>query len=221
MKRPRVIFSAAMTIDGKIASKTGDAELSDEVDWREVHAIRKDCDAVVVGIGTILKDNPKLRVKFFENLERYPARLVVDSNLRIPLEAQVFQFEPKKYKTYVATTQRTLPKKISALREMGVEVLICGEGPMVDLNLLLKQLEIRGMQKIMLEGGGRLAWGFVEADLVDEIRLFVAPFLCGGQEATSLVMGEGFAKIQASRKFRLEAVNKRDDYVILNYRRER
>lgn len=224
---PTVIFSAAMTLDGKIASRTGDADLSDETDWREVHALRRACDAVMVGVGTVLKDDPKLRLKYHAPRPggyptgAYPARVVVDSTCRTPPSANVVTFEPARYATIVGTTARAPAARRARLESAGVEVVVAGAGPRVDLPAFLRALYDRGLRRVMLEGGGTLAWGMVAADLVDEVRVFVAPVLCGGTTATSLVAGEGFARISGARRFQLVEARSRGDHVILTYRRER
>ncbi|MHA1733557.1 MAG: 2,5-diamino-6-(ribosylamino)-4(3H)-pyrimidinone 5'-phosphate reductase [Promethearchaeota archaeon] len=219
--RPLVLYSAAMTIDGKIASKTGNAELSDDTDWREVHAIRKDVDAVIVGVETVLKDDPKLRVKFHEGLDKYPARVVVDSSARTPPESQVVKFQRERYQTYIFTSATAPEERTRALEGQGARVISTNRGSRVDLVEMLSRLHQLGMRKVMLEGGGTLAWGFLEADLIDELRLFVAPYLCGGREATSLVMGAGFLTIPASRRFTLLSARTRGDFLVLKYKRKR
>ncbi|GAB4316839.1 MAG: hypothetical protein Kow0069_19330 [Promethearchaeota archaeon] len=220
--RPHVLFSAAATLDGKIATRTGHSELSDQQDWVEVHAHRRDSDAVVVGVGTALADDPKLRLKFHApRREVAYYRVVVDSTCRLPLESNLVTCEPDRYPTIVATTERAPHSKRKALKDKGVRVLVAGSGPRVDLRVLLEKLAELGVRRVMLEGGGTLAWGFFELDLVDEVRLFVAPRVVGGNDATSLVEGEGFPFIRDSPKFKLADARRRGDYLVLHYRRER
>ncbi|MFX0028197.1 MAG: RibD family protein, partial [Candidatus Hermodarchaeota archaeon] len=110
IENPYIILSAAMTIDGKIASRSGDPELSDEEDWKEIHKLRSQVDAIMVGKGTILKDNPKLHIKFFDHKGYY--RIVIDSTLSIPIESNVISFQPEIYQTIICTTENVPINKI-------------------------------------------------------------------------------------------------------------
>lgn len=217
IKKPYVILSAAMTIDGKIASKTGDPELSDEADWREVHKLRANVDAIMVGKGTILKDDPKLHIKYFKHKGYY--RIVVDSNLSIPKESNVINFQPQIYPTIICTTENASLERIKDFESKNVKIVKAGTGQKVDLKKLMPILLDRGIKSILLEGGGTLNWSFVELDLIDEMRLTISPWIIGGKDATSLVEGEGFEKMTQGRKFKLLKADKRDNYVILRYKR--
>ena len=216
-KKPYVILSAAMTIDGKIASRTGDPELSDEQDWREVHELRSQVDAIMVGKETILKDDPKLHIKFYEH-EGYH-RIVLDSNLAIPLDFQVINFQPEVYPTIICTTENASDEKIEEFESKNVKVIKAGTGKQVDIEIMLHLLYEIGIESILLEGGGTLNWSFVKNDLIDEIRLTIAPWIVGGQDSTSLVEGEGFEKMIQGPRYELVDVNHRDNYVILKYKR--
>ncbi len=171
--KPYIILSAAMSIDGKIASKTGDPELSDEEDWKEVHKLRAQVDAIMVGKGTILKDNPKLHIKFHEHSGYY--RIVVDSNLTIPLDSNIISFQPETYPTIICTTENVSLNQIKKYEENEIKVILAGKGDKVDLRKLMPLLKNLEIDTILLEGGGNLNWSFIENDLIDEIRLTVAP----------------------------------------------
>ena len=215
--KPYIILSAAMSIDGKIASKTGDPELSDEEDWKEVHKLRAQVDAIMVGKGTILKDNPKLHIKFHEHSGYY--RIVVDSNLTIPFDSNVISFQPETYPTIICTTENVSLDQIKKYEENEIKVILAGKGEKVDLRKLMPFLKNLEIDTILLEGGGNLNWGFIENDLVDEIRLTVAPWIVGGKEATSLVEGIGFDKMKDAPRFKLLEVRNRNNYVVLKYKR--
>lgn len=217
IKKPYIILSAAMTIDGKIASKMGDPELSDEEDWREVHKLRTEMDAIMVGKGTILKDNPKLHIKYFKHKGYY--RVVVDSRLCIPINSNVIDFKPEIYPTILCTTENAPLEKIKEFESKNVIVLKAGTGERVDLKKLMSLLLKKEIKSILLEGGGELNWSFIRDDLVDELRLTIAPWIVGGKEAISLVEGEGFDKMIQGRKFKLVKVINRDNYVVLRYQR--
>ena len=216
-EKPYIILSSAMTIDGKIASKTGDPELSDDVDWKEVHKLRTQVDAIIVGKGTILKDNPKLHIKFYDHTGYY--RIVVDSNLTIPIESNVISFLPEIYPTIICTTENVSIKEIEKYEKKKVKVIKAGTRERVDLKKLMPLLKNYGINTILLEGGGNLNWSFIEEDLIDEIRLTVAPWIVGGKEAISLVEGIGFDKMTEGLRFDLIEVKNRNNYVILRYNR--
>lgn len=208
-----------MTVDGKIASKTGDPELSDEEDWKEVHKLRSTMDAIMVGKGTILKDDPKLHIKYHQH-DGYH-RIVADSNLSIPLTSQVITFKPELYPTIICINENVGLEKIREYEEHGVTAIKAGTGERIDLKVALQKLFQLGIHSILLEGGGTLNWGFIKEDLVDEIRLTIAPWLVGGNQATSLVEGDGFEMMKEAPRFSLLGMDSRKDYVTLHYKRKR
>ncbi|MHA1782312.1 MAG: 2,5-diamino-6-(ribosylamino)-4(3H)-pyrimidinone 5'-phosphate reductase [Promethearchaeota archaeon] len=219
IKKPYIILSAAMTMDGKIASKSGDTEISDEIDWQEVHKLRIEVDAIMVGKNTILKDDPKLHIKYHESKGYY--RIVVDSKLSIPPTSKVITFRPDLYPTIICTTQN-IPKKLEKLfTSLNVKIIKAGKGNKVDLITLMPKLVDFGIKRILLEGGGTLNWSFLKHDLIDEIRLTISPWMVGGKDAISLVEGEGFSKMNECQRFILENCSTRNSYVTLRYRRER
>jgi 2,5-diamino-6-(ribosylamino)-4(3H)-pyrimidinone 5'-phosphate reductase len=207
-----------MTMDGKIASKTGDPELSDEEDWKEVHKLRSQVDAIMVGKGTILKDNPKLHIKFHDHTGYY--RIVVDSNLSIPIESNVISFQPEIYPTIICTTENVSIDKVKKYEEQKVKVISSGKGEQVDLRKLMLLLTDFGIKILLLEGGGNLNWSFVKNDLIDEFRITIAPWIVGGKDAISLVEGIGFNKMKDAIKFDLTEMRSRNNYVNLRYRRK-
>jgi 2,5-diamino-6-(ribosylamino)-4(3H)-pyrimidinone 5'-phosphate reductase len=203
-----------MTIDGKIASINGDVELSDEADWKEVHKLRSQVDAILVGKGTILKDNPKLHIKYHEHEGYY--RIIADSNLSIPLDSQVITFRPELYPTIICATEQASKDRIEQFRAKKVKIIQAGINR-VDLKRALSILYNLGIESILLEGGGNLNWSFIKENLVDEIRLTIAPWIIGGKNAITLVEGQGFGKIVNAPKYKLLDVKNRDNYIILEY----
>ncbi|UCD01078.1 MAG: 2,5-diamino-6-(ribosylamino)-4(3H)-pyrimidinone 5'-phosphate reductase [Promethearchaeota archaeon] len=216
-KHPYIILSAAMTIDGKIASKTGDPELSDEQDWKEIHKLRSQVDGIIVGKNTILKDNPKLHIKFYDHKGYY--RIVVDSNLSIPVYSKIITFQPQIYPTIICTTENASLKKIKNFESKGVKILKSGKGKKVNISNLMPLLYNLGIKKLLLEGGGTLNWSFIKKNLVDEIRLTIAPWIVGGQNATNLVEGKGFETMAQAPRFKLLEILNRDNYVVLKYKK--
>lgn len=218
--RPYFILNAAMTLDGKIATRGGDTKLSDEADWHYVHSIRANVDAIMVGVNTVLKDNPSLQVKF-HSVSRYPRRVIVDSRGRTPLDANVICKDAAHYQTILCCTTLLDPIRKRAYETAGVKVLPINEGVRVDPLSMTETLFGEGIRIVLCEGGGYLNWSLLFADLIDEIRLFVAPVIAGGMEATSLVSGRGFETLTQSPAFQLNSVEKRGNFVTLRYVRTR
>jgi 2,5-diamino-6-(ribosylamino)-4(3H)-pyrimidinone 5'-phosphate reductase len=216
-KHPYVILSAAMTIDGKIASKVGDPDISDEEDWKTVHKLRTEVDAIMVGKGTILKDNPKLHIKYYDHNGYY--RIVLDSNLSIPFDSNVIKYKPEIYPTIICITENVPMEKIKDFELKNIKIIKSGKGSRVDVVKLMSLLYQIGIKKILLEGGGNLNWSFIKDNLVDEIRLTIAPWIVGGKDAISLVEGDGFSKMIESPRFILSDIDHRNNYVILKYKK--
>ena len=182
MDRPKVIINAAMSVDGKIALVGGKRiKISDEDDFKRVHEMRASVDAILVGINTILKDDPKLTVKekYVKNAKN-PVRVILDSKLKISHNARVLN---NMAKTIIATTENA--KHI----ELNAEIIRCGKGK-VDLKCLLNELWKRGIRSVMVEGGGTVISSFLREKLVDELNVFVGSLVIGG-DAPSLVEGIG------------------------------
>ena len=211
-KRPYVIMKTAMTLDGKIAAHTGDSKwVTNEESRKMVHQLRSEMAGVVVGINTVLADDPMLTCRL-EGNHHQPARIVVDSKLRIPNDCQLVK-TAKEYKTIIAHTvissdrreSRNLKQldEISPLRyasvEMtnsGVELLHCkSKDGHVDINDLMTQLGAQGIDSLLLEGGGTLNEAFLEAGCVDEVWAFIAPKIIGGSEAKTPVAGKGIDRM--------------------------
>ena len=149
-EKPYVILSAAMTIDGKIASKTGDSDLSDKKDWRDVHKLRASVDAIMVGKGTIVKDNPKLHIKYHKHRGYY--RIVLDSNLTIPLESNVITFQPEIYPTIICTVENVPSNKVKLYEGKGVRIIQVGDGNRVNIIELLSLLKEFGINLALITG---------------------------------------------------------------------
>lgn len=212
MKRPYVILNAAMTLDGKISSKTGDSRISCEKDLDRTHQLRAEVDAVMVGIGTILADDPSLTVRRVAG--ENPIRIIVDSRGRTPSEARVLE-DPTH--TIVAVSDKAKKRNIQRLRSLGSRVIVTGRDK-VDLTSLLSEVADRGIEKILLEGGSTLNWGMLNQSLVDEVRIAVRPCLIGGEKAKTLVGGSGFAKIEEGVKLELIETKRVGSNSLLIYR---
>lgn len=209
-----MILSAAMTLDGKIATRRGGGQISCPEDKERVHRLRSQVDAIMVGKGTILTDDPKLtsQLKGGKN----PIRVVVDAAAETPVGARVLTVSPGT-KTIIAVTNRAPEEKIYALRRAGAEVVKVGEGGRVDLKMLMLLLRERGVERLMLEGGGGLNWSMLREGLVDEVRVALAPLIFGGEGAKTLVEGEGVASVEEGFKLRLKGVERVGEDLVLSY----
>lgn len=210
---PHVIMNAGMTLDGKISSKTHDSRISCPEDLERVHRIRDGVDGIMVGINTVLVDDPRLTVHKIEGGGTNPVRLVVDSRARIPLDARVLNGDAK---TIICVSKRASAKKVVKIESKGARVIVCGD-KRVDLRCLLGMLYDMGIRRILLEGGGTLNWGMLKEGLVDEVSVAVTPRLVGGKDAVSLVDGAGFDLIEEGVKLSLKRHYKLGSDLILEY----
>jgi diaminohydroxyphosphoribosylaminopyrimidine deaminase/5-amino-6-(5-phosphoribosylamino)uracil reductase len=188
--RPYVHAKWAMSLDGKIATRTGDSKwISSEASRKPVHELRGRMDAVIVGIGTALADDPRLTSR--PPGPRTPTRIVLDSRGRLPLSSQM-----AKTARETATLVVTAGAKADQLRAQGCEVLAleCGSSR-PEVGALLDELGRRGMTNILVEGGGAVLGSFFDAHAVDEVHVFLAPILLGGAGAKSAVDGSGVERV--------------------------
>jgi len=189
MKRPYVIINCAMSADGKIASPSGkQIRLSSEGDIKRMYQLRNENDAVLVGINTVILDNPRLTVK-----EKYvkkpiqPIRIILDTHCRTPEDALVVN---KDAKTLIIIGEKnTCNKKFNS----NVELIKCetDKNGLINLEKMLKILLNYGIKKLMVEGGGRVIWSFLKNKLVDEMFVYIAPVVIGGKSTPTLTRGEG------------------------------
>ncbi|MDP5273746.1 bifunctional diaminohydroxyphosphoribosylaminopyrimidine deaminase/5-amino-6-(5-phosphoribosylamino)uracil reductase RibD [Chengkuizengella axinellae] len=192
-KMPFVTLKTASTLDGKIASKTGDSKwITNEGSREYVHSLRHQHQAIMVGVETVIADDPSLTTRLVvEGI--HPIRIVVDSNLRTPISSKVVQDHT--VKTIMLSTENVSENKIKQFEKLGSEVLKCGNEEQVNLPLALQQLAERGIGSILLEGGGRLNGAMLEAQLIDKIILFYAPKIIGGELAPNNFSITGFEKM--------------------------
>ncbi|CAM3779837.1 bifunctional diaminohydroxyphosphoribosylaminopyrimidine deaminase/5-amino-6-(5-phosphoribosylamino)uracil reductase RibD [Cohnella lubricantis] len=174
---PFVTIKTALTLDGRIATKTGSSKWITGPAAREaVHTLRHRHNAIMVGVGTVLADDPELTTRLSVP-GLHPVRVVVDSMLRIPDHARVLNGEAR---TIVLTTAQAQAARIEAVQAAGAEVIVCGDGPRVDLRAALEELGKREIGSVLVEGGGVLNGSLLKAGLVDKLMLFYAPKLVGG-----------------------------------------
>ncbi len=219
--RPWVLFKSAMTLDGKVATRTGDSKwISSESSRELAHRWRASVDAVVVGIGTALADDPQLTARIGDPDPtvpplRQPQRVVFDSTGRLPLDSQLVQQAPEIPLTVVVS--RAAPRSAAdALQNAGAEVIVAtGEHEPARVRSALDQLGEAGIHAVLLEGGPHLAGAFLDAGEIDEVRLFLAPLLLGGSKARDPLEGEGVEKIsEALKALTLDCERVGDDVLI-------
>lgn len=220
---PFVIAKFAMSLDGKTATKTGDSRwISSEESRRYVHCLRHRVDAIMVGVDTVIADDPQLTARAGKDggiTEKQPLRVVVDSKGRIPLIARVFQMPGK---TVVAVVEDIEPARELALTQAGAEVLrLPSKDGLVDLGELLRVLGERQVISLMVEGGATLFGSLFEQGLVDKLLVFIAPIIIGGGGSKSPIEGKGVeevAQAMALSGVKLQGIG--DDMFISGYLRK-
>ena len=190
-----MILNAAMSIDGKIATKNGRARISSQEDLNRMQRLRASVDAIMIGVNTLLIDNPSLRLKGSTS-EIPPTRIVVDSSLRTPLDSRIFSFPGR---IIICASEKADRRKMARFSEKA-EIIIAGRDR-VDMGVLLSELAERGVRRILLEGGGNPNWSMMEAGLVDEVRIAIAPVVIGGRDTVTLVEGEGVPCMEKAFQF--------------------
>lgn len=195
--RPWVTLKTAMTLDGKIATRSGESRwITGEEARRRVHEERGRHMAVVTGIGTVLADDPSLDVRLAGRESRQPARVVVDSLARLPLDSRLARAARADGEVWVMHAPGAPAERVEALREAGVKCRACGEsGGRVDIADACRRLGMEGINSLLLEGGGELNEAFLRARQVDEMMVFAAPRVIGGREAPGPVGGVGAERL--------------------------
>ena len=211
--RPHVIFSAAITLDGKLATRTGDSKLSSKKDKIRVHKLRSKVDAILIGKNTAKIDDPLLSVRNIK--KKNPIRIILDSNATIRTNSKILK-TCSKIPTIIAVSKKAQKKNLQRLKKFPVQVIVCGNYT-VNIKKLLVILKKKGIKNILVEGGGTINWAFVKENLVDEAMITITPYLVGGITATTLVDGDGFSTVVKSIKLKLKNITKMKNEVILHY----
>ncbi len=208
---PWVALKTAMTLDGKIAAFTGDARWVTGDDARlRVHRMRSEYMGIMVGSGTVKTDDPLLNCRL-EGEHRQPVRIVVDSKASVAFDSQVVR-TARVFPLLVAHTVQADEEQLEMIQEAGGGTLLCEEKDgRVDITDLLKKLGARGIDSVLLEGGGELNYTFVKAGVIDEVYAFIAPKIVGGKTAKTPVEGEGFKRMGEALElspFAVEAIGR-------------
>jgi diaminohydroxyphosphoribosylaminopyrimidine deaminase / 5-amino-6-(5-phosphoribosylamino)uracil reductase len=214
--RPLVIFKSAMTLDGKVATRTGHSQwISGEASRARAHRWRAESDAVAVGIGTALMDDPRLTARV-EGVARQPRRVVFDSEARLPLDSRLVQ-GVSDLPLIVVCSRAASRTSVQGLESAGVDVIVAtGENEAARVEHALDELGAREIQSLLLEGGPHLVGAFLEAGEIDEARMFLGPLMIGGATAKTAVEGIGVGDIAAgSRALAIETERIEDDVLII------
>jgi len=218
-KIPFVYLKLAASLDGKIATASGDSKwITGAAARAMVHGLRSRVDAVMVGIGTVLSDDPLLTARLYPGANKNPLRVIVDSTLRTPLRSRLLA-TARDVPTIIATTDNSLKSRAAAVTQSGAELLnIPARNGRVNLKLLMKKLAQRGIASVLIEGGSALSAAALQDGIVDKVLFFYAPKIIGGKNSYSMVGDAGREKI--SRAITLTDIRYRrvgDDILVEGY----
>lgn len=215
--RPFVISKFAMTLDGKLATHTGHSKwITGEQSRYTVHQLRNEVDAILVGIGTVLADNPSLTTRLPEGGGKNPIRVILDSELRTPLDANIVKTDEAK--TIIVTSKHD-EDKLSALLEKGVEFIFVPKTETgLNLNAMLTELYKKGITDVLVEGGAEMNASFLRAGLIDKYLVYIAPKLLGGRQSLTPFTGSDVDRMDEALNVTFEKVDKiGDDLCITAY----
>ncbi len=208
-----VILSAAISIDGKISTRTNDSKISSKEDSIRLHKLRSKVDAILIGKNTLLQDDPLLTVRHTKG--KNPIRVILDSKGTIPITSRIIKTSSE-IPTIIVVSKKITDKNLLKLKKLPVEIIVSGENS-VNLKLLMKKLSTKKIKTILVEGGGTVNWEFVKNNIFNELIVTLSPYLIGGNDSISFVEGKGFAKITNSPKLKLKSIKRLKNYLVLNY----
>lgn len=222
--RPYIFINSAMSADGKLSTfERKQVKISGKADFERVDELRAGTDAIMVGIGTVLADDPSLTVKS-ENRrqerikagkEENPIRIIVDSHARTPIEADIFK---KGVGKKIIVVSESAPKEnVDALSKMQDTIIITAGSNQVNLEEMAIQLKKEGVNRLMVEGGATLNYGLISNGLADELKIFVGNLIIGGKTAPTFADGDGF-KEENIRRLTLESAEKIEDGILLTWK---
>jgi 2,5-diamino-6-(ribosylamino)-4(3H)-pyrimidinone 5'-phosphate reductase len=211
--RPYVILSGAISVDGKIATKTGDSKLSSKQDSIRLHKLRSKVDAILVGKNTVAIDDPLLTVRHTKG--KNPIRIILDSKGTLSDKSKILQTSDK-IKTIIVVSKKITKSNYNKLNKFPVELIVTGDSS-VNIKSLLRKLFTKKIKTILVEGGGTINWEFIKHNIFDELIVTLSPFLVGGNNAISFVEGDGFDKISKSPNLRLKSVKRLKNHLVLHY----
>lgn len=230
----KIILNAATSIDGKIATVNGDTKISSVLDLKRVHGLRRETDVILVGISTVINDDPLLTIRYGMNKNgaKNPIRIIIDSKARIPMHSKIVK-TANQIETRLVVTSKAPSENLKKLEERGLKIIVLDQGTKkdgedgenkrkdnrekVDLKKLFNQLEKEGISNVLVEGGGEINWSIIKDNLFDEMIITISPLIIGGKKAISLVGGEGYKTINESVKIKLSRIQKKSNGEIILY----
>lgn len=213
-KRPRIIISAAVTIDGRIATKAGDSKISSDIDMVRLHKLRASIDAILVGRNTMMHDDPLLTVRYATG--KNPIRIILDPCGEIPSNSQILTTSGA-VPTILVLTNNASVKDQRRLADFNIKIIQTGT-ERINLKWLVTELfEKYNIKTILVEGGGRTNWSFIKEDIFDEIILTVSPHIAG--DGINFIHGDGFAQIHEGPSLHLKSAQTQGDEIVLHYTR--
>lgn len=200
-QRPFVTLKMATTLDGKIATATGESQWITGAEARaDVHQLRKEQQAILVGVQTVISDNPQLTARTSDVSARQPIRIILDSSLRTPLTSQILDISVAE--TWIVITQQVTEEKMQPYLERGVKLFQTKDSQRVSLDELLRIVGEQQVSSLLVEGGGEVNASFLQEKKVEKIILYLAPMLIGGNEAPSSFRGVGFPSLAAALRLK-------------------
>ena len=202
-RRPFVLLKAGMTLDGKIATANGDSKWITSNHSRQiVHKLRQQYRAILVGVNTVIADNPSLTCRLNQEVKQ-PVRIILDTHVRAPIKAKVFNDEYA-HLTYLVCKEEVSDYDLKSFIDRGIKIIKCKlQNGRIDLNILMENLGEMGIDSVLIEGGSDVHFSAIESGVVDKIMLFIAPKIIGGKQAKSVIGGDGISWIK-------DAINVKD-----------
>ena len=212
--KPKIILSAAVTLDGKIGQKNKKIVLSSKSDKMRVHKLRSKFDAILVGKNTIEQDDPLLTVRYVKG--KNPTRIILDSHGTIKNSSQIIK-TCKNVSTIIVISELASKLNLNRLKKLPLNVIVCGK-EQVNITKLVKILYKKGIKNILLEGGGTLNYSFLKKNLIDEMIIALTPYVLGSKNTVNLFEGISFTSLKVKSTLKLKNVKKNANEVVLNYK---
>jgi len=213
--RPFVTLKSAISLDGKIATKTGESFWITGIESRQkVHEMRNLSDAILIGINTVIRDNPSLTVRDVKNKIKNPIKIIIDSSLKIPLNSKVLKFEPQN--TIIIASNQAPENRKKKIVSLGATILCLKDKKgVLPFDKIIKELGKQKITSILIEGGGTTNAEALKADIVDKVAFFIAPKIIGGVKAPSVVMGNGIKNLSEAIQLKDLSVSKIGDDLLV------
>jgi len=212
--KPKIILSAAITLDGKIGQKNKHIVLSSKADKIRVHKLRSKSDSILIGKNTVEQDDPLLTVRYAKG--KNPIRIILDSHGTIKNNSRIIK-TCKRVPTIIVTSKIISKPNLNRLRKLPIDVIVCGKNQ-VNITKLLSVLSKKGIKTVILEGGGTLNRSFLKKNAIDEMIIALTPYVLGSKNTVSLFEGLSFPSLKIKFPLKLKNVQKNGNEIILNYK---